>query len=434
MALMIYRRHSKACSKDYEQNFRIFFPATPKAVKADCQCPIVCSGSVYSSATGVTEKFRHLSLDTNDWDEAKSKLKKLENLEPQSNRVTVETATERYLDYKGEKGQNIDAATLRKHVVMLNDRIKPFCVENDIELLSAFDKADIVTQCFLSFKNLNPNHNKQSDTVIEKPLSDRTKEKELDRFRSFLRFCVEQGWLEKNHAANIKLGVSKPSPKYGLEPHEEQQMFDAIDLVSLRRQMDQYNSKELRALVLVMRFSGLRISDAVMLDHTQLVSRESGNGYAIKIMGQQKTGEWVRIPITLETAQALQALNFKGDQGGKRYWFYTGDGKQSTAITNWRERVDNLLKLAQEPPQKPFAHHATPHTLRHTFAISALNAGADIKMVSRWLGHSSTKITEAHYSHAIRATHIPSEAAYDAMIAATKKPTLKLVKGNRRTA
>lgn len=60
--------------------------------------------------------------------------------------------------------------------------------------------------------------------------------------------------------------------------------------------MDQYNSKELRALVMVMRYTGLRISDAVVLNHTQLVPRESGPGSAIKIMSMQKTDDWVRIP------------------------------------------------------------------------------------------------------------------------------------------
>jgi integrase len=48
-----------------------------------------------------------------------------------------------------------------------------------------------------------------------------------------------------------------------------------------------------------------------------------------------------------------------------------------------------------------------------TFAISHLNAGTDVKMVSRWLGHSSIIITEAHYGHANQQTHIASELAYD---------------------
>jgi integrase/recombinase XerD len=133
-------------------------------------------------------------------------------------------------------------------------------------------------------------------------------------------------------------------------------------------------------------------------------------------MDMQKTGDWVYIPITQETAQALHSLKFKGEKAGRKFWFYTGNGERDTAINKWRERVDNLLKLAQETPHKPFRHHATPHTLRHTFAIAALNNGADIKMVSRWLGHSSTKITEAHYVHANRATHRASDDAYDEMM------------------
>jgi len=418
--LIMYRRHAKACSKGYDQNKRIFPPQTHKDIKADCGCPIVCSGT-RRSPNGDTEKLRHLSLDTNDWDTAREKLKALQELAtPVASRVTVGEAIARYLKRKGPSGDNIEHATLRKHQVMLLDRVVPFCKDRGIQLISAFDDPAIVEECFLSFKNLNPSHNKKTATLMDKPLSDRTRAKELDRYRSFLRYCNELGWLKHNHAANkniIKPPSVKPSAKYGLEPAEETQVFDAIELVTNRRQMDQYNAKELRALVMVLRYSGLRISDAVTLDHTQLVKRESGEGYAIKVMSMQKTADPVRIPITLETAEALQSLQVKGEKDGRRFWFYTGNGERDTAVNNWRERVDNLLKLAQQPPYKPFRHHATPHTLRHTFAIAALNNGADIKMVSRWLGHSNTKITEAHYSHANQATHIASDQAYDAMIA-----------------
>ncbi len=160
-----------------------------------------------------------------------------------------------------------------------------------------------MTECFLSFRNLNPTHNKKTTTSIDKPLGDRTEEKELDRYRSFLRFCVERGWLKHNKASKIKTRREQTLPKCGLEPEEEFQVWDSIELVTNRGQMDQYNSKELRALVMVMRYSGLRISDAATLDHTQLVTRESGRGYAIKVMDMKKTGDWVYIPIWQETAQ-----------------------------------------------------------------------------------------------------------------------------------
>lgn len=37
------------------------------------------------------------------------------------------------------------------------------------------------------------------------------------------------------------------------------------------------------------------------------------------------------------------------------------------------------------------------HTLRHTFAIEKLNAGASLEDVSLLLAHHSIKITERHY-------------------------------------
>lgn len=39
------------------------------------------------------------------------------------------------------------------------------------------------------------------------------------------------------------------------------------------------------------------------------------------------------------------------------------------------------------------------HTLRHTFATSALEAGIDIKTLSEMLGHASTSITMDLYCH-----------------------------------
>ena len=41
------------------------------------------------------------------------------------------------------------------------------------------------------------------------------------------------------------------------------------------------------------------------------------------------------------------------------------------------------------------------HTLRHTYASHLLMRGINIFTVSRWLGHSSVKVTEKHYGHLI---------------------------------
>lgn len=41
------------------------------------------------------------------------------------------------------------------------------------------------------------------------------------------------------------------------------------------------------------------------------------------------------------------------------------------------------------------------HTLRHTFATRAIEAGADVKTVSEILGHENTMITVNRYAHSL---------------------------------
>ena len=46
------------------------------------------------------------------------------------------------------------------------------------------------------------------------------------------------------------------------------------------------------------------------------------------------------------------------------------------------------------------AKPATPHTLRHSFAISLLQSGHDIRTVRQWLGHADVKTTMI-YTHVL---------------------------------
>lgn len=44
--------------------------------------------------------------------------------------------------------------------------------------------------------------------------------------------------------------------------------------------------------------------------------------------------------------------------------------------------------------------HVTAHMFRHTFAVRALDAGANVRDVQRWLGHSQLAMTERYLRHA----------------------------------
>jgi integrase len=43
--------------------------------------------------------------------------------------------------------------------------------------------------------------------------------------------------------------------------------------------------------------------------------------------------------------------------------------------------------------------NVTPHTMRHTAAMTLLHAGIDTSTIALWLGHASTKATDV-YLHA----------------------------------
>jgi integrase len=411
--LVLYRRHTKSCIKGYAQNHRILPPRTAADRRSDCQCPIVASGTLRLEQ----RRIKHLSFDSNAWDVALATAELWErwgaitNPSPSASppeTITIDEAAERFLALKGPHGENIGRFAVRKHRIMLEQRIKPWCAEHAIQFISAFDSATVATDCFLSFKNLNPHRNKknQPQPTQPVPLSDAMRGHEISRYRAFLEFCVERGWLKHNHAMKIRLGKRNTSPKYGLTPDEEHQVWDALSAGAVK-------CHGLSELCLVMRWTGLRISDATALDETQLV--QGNQEWVINIASTQKTGEPVRVPITAAVAAALHTLPFKGEYDGRRFWFWTGNGEKTTAINNWRTRITELFQAAQTG--RPFSHPASPHTWRHTFAIDMLNRGVDIKTVSRWLGHRRVETTEKYYGHANRATNLASEMAYHEALA-----------------
>lgn len=60
--------------------------------------------------------------------------------------------------------------------------------------------------------------------------------------------------------------------------------------------------------------------------------------------------------------------------------------------------------------------HGSFHTLRHTYATMLLEAGADIELVSKQLGHSSINITAQYYSHVLDKRRAKLTAYMDAAL------------------
>jgi len=77
--------------------------------------------------------------------------------------------------------------------------------------------------------------------------------------------------------------------------------------------------------------------------------------------------------------------------------------------TNFNRTFARMLKRAG-------VEHASPHSLRHTFATRCLEAGVHIKAVQQFLGHSSMSMTSDVYSHVLMDRKIEEMAKLNDML------------------
>ena len=147
-----------------------------------------------------------------------------------------------------------------------------------------------------------------------------------------------------------------------------------------------------RALVLLLRYSGLRIGDAVGCS----VGRLSDGKIRLYT---QKTGTHVQCPLPDFVIRELGNIPRMSEQ----YWFWTGNGKLQTAVTDWQGRLtrSSLMRRLDTATRTVSATHSlwsccSPAFLLNVFAIL--------------LGHQSFKITERHYSPWIRERQEQAEA------------------------
>lgn len=144
-----------------------------------------------------------------------------------------------------------------------------------------------------------------------------------------------------------------------------------------------------RNLVLVMKYSGLRLSDACYLKVGEIDFR---NGFICKIQG--KTGNLVRIPImdnlraVLESLPALASL---------------GDGNGSCVKPDALVFPDLKSEAASTAIRRGFAEAGlkgeSAKSLCHFCGSAIYKSRKDIVATSKWLGHRDIKTTQI-YVHA----------------------------------
>ena len=135
-----------------------------------------------------------------------------------------------------------------------------------------------------------------------------------------------------------------------------------------------------RALILLMRYSGLAIGDAVTL------RRDSVAGTELTLR-RAKSGELVTVDLPHAVVAAMASIRGPNPD----YFWWSGRSRPVTSAKYWRGRLGMIADRAG-------VEGFRPHRLRDTFAVALLGHGVAMGDVSTLLGHNSIQTTERYYA------------------------------------
>ncbi|MCP4207794.1 MAG: tyrosine-type recombinase/integrase [Shimia sp.] len=145
-----------------------------------------------------------------------------------------------------------------------------------------------------------------------------------------------------------------------------------------------------RAMLYVAFAAGLRVSELVGL-RVEDVALQPDATIFVSGKGRRERA----LPLWKETTQALRAwLAVRGDVPVPELFVNAKD--QPMSRWGFAYVLRKAVKIASKTRPVLLEKQISPHVLRHSIAMLALEATQDIRKVSLWLGHSSIQTTEVY--------------------------------------
>lgn len=198
----------------------------------------------------------------------------------------------------------------------------------------------------------------------------------LIALRSFLRYLLLKGYSTLNlELVAVPHGKARPL-----------KFLNSREVETLLRLPDNLRDKSIMELLLS---TGLRVSDLIRLNKNDVdfankqIIISSSLGQKRAIFFSETTGYWLEKYLA-QRKDDSPALFIR--EAGKK------DASLRLTARSIQRIIEKYVKKAGLPIK------ATPHTLRHTFAINLLSSGENLKTMQRLLGHKNIATTQI-YTH-----------------------------------
>jgi site-specific recombinase XerD len=242
----------------------------------------------------------------------------------------------------------------------------------------------------------------------ERRNSIRTRNVRLTAIRSLYRYAALR---HPEHALLIQRVLAIPPKRFDKRIVE---FLTAIEADALTHAPDpsRWEGRRDKALLALMIQTGLRVSELTSLNVGDITL---GPGPSLTCHGKGRRQR--RVPLSPPIEALLQA--WLRERGGARTdpLFPTRTGRRLSrdAVAL---RLDTHTRVAAATCPSLTGRKLHPHVLRHTCAMSLLQAGVDTSVIAMWLGHASTRSTDAY----LHADITIKEAALARVVPITAKP------------
>lgn len=220
--------------------------------------------------------------------------------------------------------------------------------------------------------------------LIEDNSSESTINRKISTLRSFYKFLLREEKIIKNPMQIVKAPkIPKRLPVF-IETEKINQLLDTDGIFD-----DGFNSTRDHLVIELLFGAGMRLSELIQLKETDV----DFYGGTLKVLGKRNKERI--IPINKQLINQLNSyLQLKKLQNFNNNLFnliVTNTGAAAYPKLIYRI-VSSNLKLVSTSDKK------SPHVLRHSYATSLLNAGADLNAIKELLGHASLAATQV-YTH-----------------------------------
>jgi len=212
--------------------------------------------------------------------------------------------------------------------------------------------------------------------------------------KAFFSWAVRFDYLAKNPMNKLDAIHVTEVPTLPLEPEE------LVTLLACANSCDA--SRTLTTAILLMRWSGLAITDATCLRRDRL---DKDNRLRLH---RKKTGEWVHVKMPDDVADMPRMHSCSHPD----YFFWNKMERPSPVTqSGWfGKRLRRIYDMAKINPRGA-------HRLRDTFSVEFLNSGGLIEDLAMLLGHSNTNTTQKHYMPWVKSRQIRLDEAMDRSLA-----------------